>query len=263
MVTFYCRDEMKSRPPCAGGDAFVYDSEPTPGRRVLWRADYHNAAADPVAPDAVAGSADAAVSPDGALVAYAASMPLDGHAVGLSVSPVSGGAATTITPPNAEKALLPYDDYPSFSGDGRQIVYMRVTSASDQGDPMTGDLFVTSVKGGTAVRISGDIPLPGPARFSPDGDQILFHRAVSGGSNQSLWVVPARGGEPRELFGVPPDANAFNADWSPDGSQLVFEWYQGGWDHNELRVANVDGSEMHTIWRGASRTTAETPDWAD
>ncbi|GAA1998356.1 hypothetical protein [Microbacterium pumilum] len=246
----------------AGGNAIVYDSEPTPGRRVFRRADYREPAAEPVAPDAPAGSADAGVSPDGMLVAFAASMPLDGGAVGLSVVPVQGGEAVRVTPPNAEQVLLPYDDYPSFSPDGNQIVYLQVTTASDRGDPLTGDLLVVPVSGGTPRLVASEIPSPGPPRFSPDGEQILFHRENSGGTNLSLWTVPASGGEPRELFAVPPHANAFNADWSPDGTQLVFEWYQDGWDRNELRVSNLDGSDTHTIWRGTSRTTAETPDWA-
>src|SRR6478609_7254678 len=46
----------------AGGDAIVYDSEPTPGRQVYRRADFHDAAAELLAPNAIAGSADAAVS---------------------------------------------------------------------------------------------------------------------------------------------------------------------------------------------------------
>ncbi|WP_243076670.1 hypothetical protein [Microbacterium sp. SS28] len=190
-------------------------------------------------------------------------MPSDGRAVGLSVVPTSGGELVAITPPNADQTLLPFDDNPSFSPDGRKIVYLRVSAVSEEGEPRMGDVLVVDVGGGTPQLISSDIPYPGPPRFSPDGGQVLFHQRSASAAGLSLWVVPASGGEPRELFAVPPHANAFNADWSPDGSQLVFEWYQDGWDRNELRVSNLDGSAMRTIWRGMGRTTAETPDWTE
>ena len=74
-------------------------------------------------------------------------------------------------------------------------------------------------------------------------------------------MIPATGGTPTELFDVPPDVIAWNADWSPDGSKVVFEWYEQGWDHNELRAANLDGSGMQTLWVGGPTQTAELPDW--
>jgi len=247
----------------AGGDAIVYDSEVTPGRRVFRRADYHDTAADPLAPNAVAGSADAAVSADGTRAAFAASMPLDGRSAGLSIVPVDGGDAVVITPPGSDHGLVPFDDYPSFSPDGARIVYLHVVETDQEGDPVTGGLFVVDVDGGTPRRLSADVGSPGRPRFSPDGRQILFDRREAGKGGSSLWVVSVGGGEPSELFDVPSNASAFNADWSPDGSQVVFEYFEDGWDHNELRVVNIDGSDVRTIWRGPRGTSAELPDWGN
>ena len=158
----------------AGGDAVVYDSESTPVRTVYLRKDYHDDDAYPIAPGSAAGSADAAVSADGRLAAFAASMPLDGRAMGLSVASVDRGTVGTITPPGAAGALVPFDDWPSFSPDGKRIVYLRVSQADDQGNPTTGGYFVVDVAGGTSRRITADLPVPGPPRFSPDGRRVLF-----------------------------------------------------------------------------------------
>ena len=157
---------------------------------------------------------------------------------------------------------MPYDDWPSFSPDGKRIVYLRVSQADDQGNPTTGGYFVVDVAGGTSRRITADVSVPGPPRFSPDGRRVLFDRHTGEGGS-SLWVIPVAGGDPAELFDVPSDGSAFNADWSPDGSQVVFEYYQQGEDRNELRIAALDGSGMRTIWRGTARTTAELPDWTE
>ncbi len=183
-------------------------------------------------------------SADGTLAAFAASKPLEGRAVGLSVIPVDGGEAAALTPETAD-GLVPFDDYPSFSPDGRQIVYQQVSAVSDQGEALTGAMVIIDVSGGTPRRISPDVQFPGPPRFSPDGTRILFSAANSNGSDMSLWVVPASGGDPTELFPVPSHASAFHADWSPNGTELVFEWYEDGWDRNEpLRRVDSDGRRL-------------------
>jgi len=246
----------------AGGDAIVYDIEATQGRQVLHRADYREEAADPPAAVAVAGGANAGASPDGSGVVFAASTPSEGRTAGLSIAPIDGGEAVEVTPGGTGPQLVPYDDYPSYSPDGQQIVYLRVTAESQEGQAMAGAVYIVDVNGGTPRRVSPDLEVPGQPRFSPDGTQILYSAKTSEWRG-SLWVVPVSGGEPSELFPVLPHTYAMNADWSPTGTEVVFEWYEDGVDHNELRISKLDGSEMRTIWRGTNGTTAAFPDWAD
>lgn len=76
---------------------------------------------------------------------------------------------------------------------------------------------------------------PAYPAWSPDGTEIAF--ALDG----RLWVLPAAGGEARQLTGGPDDPAAtydFEPDWSPDGRFVVFS-------------RDVDGNL--DIWRVGSR----------
>ncbi|MBZ5655661.1 MAG: PDZ domain-containing protein [Acidobacteriia bacterium] len=58
----------------------------------------------------------------------------------------------------------------------------------------------------------------GNPTFSPDGSLIAFTGAYDG--TRSVYVVPAAGGEPRQLTYHPADAEV--AGWTPDGKRVVF-----------------------------------------
>jgi len=76
---------------------------------------------------------------------------------------------------------------------------------------------------------------PAYPAWSPDGTEIAF--ALDG----RLWVLPAAGGEARQLTGGPDDPAAtydFEPDWSPDGRFVVFS-------------RDVDGNL--DIWRVGNR----------
>jgi tricorn protease len=79
-----------------------------------------------------------------------------------------------------------------------------------------GDLWVASIKGGQARRLTshaGDELYP---KFSPDGKWIAFTGQYDG--NSDVFVVPASGGEPKRLTYHP--GNDMVLGWSPDGRIL-------------------------------------------
>ena len=81
-----------------------------------------------------------------------------------------------------------------------------------------GDLWLGSLSGGTAARITTDEGTEYGPRFSPDGKQIAFTGQYDGGLD--VYVMPAEGGVPRRLTFDP--AGAEMVAWTPDGTKILF-----------------------------------------
>ncbi len=197
-----------------------------------------------------------ALSPDGALVAYA--MPpadaYDAPAIFLqSIQP---------TPPRQLTAPPPghSDHLPRWSPDGRQLMFLRIDEMGGcelQLMPASGGPSRTvgrcdrlngrydwlpdgsGIVAGLRAQAEGDsgplavlrlasgewTPLRYPLgagdvdidpRYSPDGGTLAFRRNLS---NADLWKMPAEGGQPVRLTKLA--ANITGWDWTPDGRALL------------------------------------------
>ena len=95
----------------------------------------------------------------------------------------------------------------TWSPDGRSVAY-----ASDKAGNF--DIWVQSIDGGDARRITTSSAHDRQPTWSPDGSTLVLRSERDGGG---LFVVPASGGAERRLtsFGVRPR-------WAPDGSQILF-----------------------------------------
>ncbi len=104
-----------------------------------------------------------------------------------------------------------------------------------------GDVYVVSVNGGTALRLTshqGDELYP---KFSPDGSQIAFSAEYNG--TRQVYVVPSAGGSPRQLTWyndvgeLPPRGGTDNRvlDWSPDGANVLVRMNRAPWDNRSGR----------------------------
>jgi dipeptidyl aminopeptidase/acylaminoacyl peptidase len=69
---------------------------------------------------------------------------------------------------------------------------------------------------GSGLRPVADVQASSTARWSDDGSMISFQRSDGGG--QSIWAVPAAGGEPRRLFA---HFGGFVLAWAKDGRMVV------------------------------------------
>ncbi len=112
-----------------------------------------------------------------------------------------------------------------------------------------GDLWLASIDGGLATRLTAHPGLELFPRFSPDGSRIAFTGQYDG--DEQVYVIPAAGGVPRQLTYYPargPLAPRWGYDnqvydWSPDGQAVLFRSLRYSTDLSDSRLflASVDG----------------------
>lgn len=136
---------------------------------------------------------------------------------------VNDGQERRLTPDSLRVGQI----YPS--PDGKEVVYEVLRGGG------VSDLQVMPIAGGAArTLLAGSSINTGP-NWSPDGKSIAFLSNRAG--NFDVWVVPAAGGEPRQLTTWPSNEGGNStAQWSPDGSQLYF-------------LSPHDASPFNDVWR--------------
>jgi TolB protein len=87
----------------------------------------------------------------------------------------------------------------------------------------------------------GEFDMAGSWAFA--GDRIVFSR--SGASGGSLLVMPAAGGEPREI--VSKDRGYFTPSWAPDSRSVVYSTNEGG-----LWVVDVQSKKKRQLTAGTT-----------
>ena len=124
-----------------------------------------------------------------------------------------------------------YDDVPSCTPDGKQIVFMRF----GQGMPQV--MKVSSDGGAPTELARGNIH---QASVSPDGKSILFDKRVGQGSALSLRLVAATlDGKPLQEISIPQQSDIFG--WAPDGRAVTYLLFDPGGNVRHLYVQPLAG----------------------
>jgi serine/threonine-protein kinase len=201
--------------------------------------------------------AEPSISPDGNYVAYTSN---ERGTLDVVVMPLMGGEPRFLADSDADEAQA------AWSPDGSRIAF---TSARDQGRRLSsvaglsalspfvlgkgGDVFIAPAAGGPAVELVDRASYPA---WSPDGREVAF--LSDRGGQWDIWVVPADGGEPRQL------SNDLDIDYepafSPDGRWIAFGTHRPGQTRARLRVVpRAGGTPQEVELPGA---IALSPSWS-
>jgi serine/threonine protein kinase len=188
---------------------------------------------------------DIALSPDGKYLAFTSNLN-NKETLDIYLEDLQNGKTVQVTRTNS------VEREPSFSPDGRSLVYMTM----EQPD---GGIFTVPVDGNGGPHRIGPRRI-GPRgfrpRWSPDGKWIIYSSEPSNsmnlGAKSEVFVMPADGSAPpKSLAGT--DINARTPIWLKDGSALITDFRQGR-SQQFLRIDPKTGATVETIAYTAGAT---------
>jgi tol-pal system beta propeller repeat protein TolB len=127
-----------------------------------------------------------------------------------------------------------YDCYPSYSPDGRQIVYMSERNKNR-------DLYIMNLDGEAEIRLTDGLAHDYEPAWSPVGDQITFVSRRTGDSE--IFIMNADGSNKIPL--TDSEKLDWRPAWSPDGEWIAFESWRNG--NADLFIMRKDGSDLRQL----------------
>ena len=138
-----------------------------------------------------------------------------------------------------------YDWYPSWSPDGKRIVFSSQREGHFRGDfGITDEIYVMDADGGNQQRLTENRQYDWYPSWSPDGKRIAFESDRKGDlENFEIYVMDADGGNQQRLTNNRSDDNS--PSWSPDGERIAFSSRRDG--NSEIYVMDADGGNLQNL----------------
>jgi Tol biopolymer transport system component len=133
---------------------------------------------------------------------------------------------------------------PELSPDGKAIFYVQ----GENGKPER--IMVHQMETGEEKELFRSVSPQSVGRNlcpSPDGRQLAFVLRDSATSSAAIKIMPAGGGEPRELVGGQRYRDIELGSWSPDGRYLVMVTGGAGGQPSQLWRVSAEGGEPQKL----------------
>jgi PKD repeat protein len=187
------------------------------------------------------------ISPDGKKIVYAKWVqPVNQNTSGyeIYIMDIDGGNEVNLTNNTVE------DYYPSWSPDGRQIVFRSFKNSSYP------KVWVMNSDGSNAHQVNMGTGWDSYPRWSPDGNYIVFASGDVNTGKYSLCVMNTDGTNKHVITGT-----SYNSEcpyWSPDSSKIIFtsdktdaqyDLYSVNRDGTSLtRLTDTTANDIFPVW---------------
>ncbi len=158
------------------------------------------------------------------------------------VHPVNGKPIRRLTSSPA------VDTSPSFSPDGKQIVFVSDRNGGPQ-------LFLMDIDGSTATQVSSHGPYNSSPDWHPTGPWIAYSSQTSGGFD--IRILNVQTGFDRRLAGG--RGRCEDPSWSPCGRYIAFTWYSRKLGTQDLYLVSADGLSLQRLTSDGGPYSA--PSW--